>query len=63
MVIFSFFKMEAVTLHLLLWGSRSKRNKVLETGGFQEIVWVLLISSNVNAHYVLLTYWLGLSRT
>ena len=46
MVILStLFKMEAVSLYVFLQGgSRPKMSKELETGEFQEIVGVLLIS-------------------
>lgn len=44
-ILFTVFKMEAVTLCLFLQGgSRPKMSKELETGEFQEIVGVLLIS-------------------
>lgn len=41
-ILFSFFKIEAFTLCLFLQGS--DLSKVLEVGGFQEIVGALLIS-------------------
>lgn len=44
-ILFTLFKMEAITLYLFLQGdSRLKMNKELQTGEFQEIAGVLLTS-------------------